>query len=705
MLTNSPSMPRVLRAWLAVTCRGLVVATTLVMVGHASSALAQEYLQGIDNKAQDAMRAGLQHALRPVPKCSPYRIVDDGSCCASGFVSLGKSCERIGPNQCAELALDNPEACVLDRCAKYVRTEKKKEMIKTESGKEEEVEKDIEVPCEPWVGGKRDLACELDTKKCDDKVFKAAGSRWCGDWIKKLEAPPAPDDAAGKAVPGTPNFEYVRCKAGAEGCDLVPRECSEKELESGSSDGAGPCKVGEFIDKASSKCSKYECPAVCKAADGRCSRCEPDYTSSVQEFQRAIDADKRFYEAYFNLGMAYERLGKYEDARKAYETAKGIEPRDDREKGLQLSAQAYIARSLLAQAQRYLEAAEVNKAKGLAEQAKGICDSILGQDPDNAMNNVALALYWLQQDDLKLAAEFVRKALRVNREDTIALNIRGLINLKQGKYDIARWILEEKVLQIDPANAEGWANLGMVYVNLGDQARAVVAFKNAVQLNKSSVSARLNLGAIYLEYLNYRDAARVYKQALELEKDNLEALTGYALALEGLREPKDAANYYERVLAKDPKRHAILVRLAIIYYKYFNDGAKATLKWKAYLKDALDTDPDTAQAVADTLKADRDGAREALKLHCNIKKLPTPAPEWDKVVAMALAAAAPKKLGVEWVAKRYELVKKTKELDVKWKNLIAIVSRIQEIEQSKLLEKQAKEGQPKDGAPPVEAPK
>ncbi len=672
----------------------------------ASPALAQEYVPGIDTKAQDAMRSGIASALRSVPKCSPYRMLEDGQCCPGGFVSLGRSCARIAPNQCAEMAIDNPDGCVLDRCATYVRTEKKKEKIKTEDGKEEEVEKDIEVPCEPWVGGVRDLACEQDTKACDKKLI-AGGSRWCADWIKKVEAPPAADEAS-KPVAGAPNDRYIRCKAGSEGCDLVARECSEKELESGSSDGAGPCKIGEYIDTSSGKCSKYECPQVCKAADGRCSKCEPDYTSAAQEFQKAIDQDKRFYEAYFNLGMAYERLGKYDNARKAYETAKAIEPKDDRERGLQLSAQAYIARSLLAQAQRFVEAGESAKANALAEQAKGICDSILGQDPDNAMNNVALSLYWLHQNDLKLAEEFLRKALRVNREDTIALNIRGLINLKQGKYDIARWILEEKVLSIDPANAEGWANLGMVYVNLHDLPRAVVAFKNAVQLNKSSVSARLNLGAIYLEYLNYRDAVRIYKQAIELENENLEGLTGYALALEGMRDPKKAAEIYERVLIKDPKRYAILVRLAIIYYKHFNDSDKASKYWKQYLKDALNTDPDTAQAEADKLKVARDAAREAIKAHVGMKKPPVDAKkgplEWDKVLAICQATPAPKKGGPDWVQKKTELIKATRELDVKWKNLVAIVSRIQEIDAAKTLEKQAKEPQPKDGAAPTPKP-
>jgi Tfp pilus assembly protein PilF len=667
----------------------LAVATLMtqsdLLVARATAA-EQEYLPGVDEKAQDAMRAGLSAALRRVPKCNPFQILDDGQCCPAGFVSLGKSCARIAPNQCASVAIENPAGCSLDQCAKYSRTEKKKEKIKTEDGKEEEVEKDIEVPCEPWVAGVRDLACELDTKTCDKKLMSSP-PKWCADWIKKVEAMPAADEA-GKPVAGTPNFKYQRCKAGSENCDLVPRECSEKELESGASDGAGPCKVGEYIEPSSNKCTAYGCPGACKTDDGRCTKCGPDYQSAAQEFQKAASADKRFYEAYFNLGMALERLGKFDEARKSYETAKGIEPKDDRDRSLQLSAGAYIARSLLAQSHRALDAGETDKAKQIREQAKGICDSIMAQDPDNAMNNVALAMYWLESGDLKISEDFLRLALRVNREDTIALNIRGLINLKQGKYEIARWILEEKVLTIDPANPEAWGNLGMAYVSLKDLPSAVKAFKNAVQLSAGAVSARMNLGAIYLEYLNYRDAEKVYKEALELEPNNLEALTGYALTLEGRRDPKKAAETYEKVLAKEPQRYAILIRLAIIYYKHFNNGEKAVSLWKQYLKDALNTDPETAAATADKLKADRDAAREALKAHVALKK---PGADWAATLVLIKAAPAAKKGGADFAAKRTELIKKCDELDVKWKNLVAIVSRIQEIEAAKTLEKQAKQ--------------
>jgi tetratricopeptide (TPR) repeat protein len=292
---------------------------------------------------------------------------------------------------------------------------------------------------------------------------------------------------------------------------------------------------------------------------------------------------------------------------------------------------------------------------------------------------------------LSSSENFLKLALRVNREDTIALNIRGLINLRQGKYDIARWILEEKVLTIDPANPEGWGNLGMAYVNLGDLPRAVVAFKTAVQLSSAAVAPRLNLGAIYLEYLNYRDAERVYKEALRLEPSNLEALTGYALTLEGRRDPKQAASYYEKVLAKDPSRHAILVRLALIQYKHFNNADKAVELWKQYLKEALKTDPETAKATADKLKVDRDAAREALKAFVGLKK---PGADWDATLQLIKQAPPPKKAGADYLAQKNTKIKEAEEIGLKWKNLVAIVSRIQEIEASKQLEKQAKEPQP-----------
>lgn len=647
-----------------------MTALALAAAPAASAAAAEgEYLPDIQDKAQDHFRAGLAAALRPLPKCHPKRLLPTGDCCAAGFAALGDRCVRVSPQTCAQVALDDPGACSLTLCAKYVReiTEQKKDASGNPIPRKDEQGNPIpgefetstrEEACQPWKDGVRDLTCELDTYQCTKEELASGPTRWCGDWSKRVEVPAATAGAA-------PEERYLQCKPGSEGCDLFPRECTGAELTSNKGTSAGPCKIGEFVDEASGACKPAQCPKQCTTADGRCAACGPDYVGAAQSFAAARTADPRFYEAYFNEGMALERLGKYGEAVATYEKARGVEPKTDQDRALQLSAQAYLARAKLAEAARLIEAGEVDKAKGLREQARSICESIRGQDQDNTMANNVLAQYWLDSGNLELAENFVQQVLRVNREDTIALNIRALINLHNRQHEIVRWVLEDKVLLLDPANAEAFSNLGLAYVKLGDMPKAVVAFERAVKLKPDSVPARLNLGAIYIDFLNYKAARDQYKAALDIEKDNLEAMTGYALALEGVREPKQAAGYYERVLVKDPSRRALLVRLAVIYEKApFNDGKRAVEYWKKYRASA-GLPP---QAAAQT---ERDVSKAALEAHLKKK--------------------APRKGAEAFVAERKALEDKAKAADLLWRNVLAIDSRIEAIEQGMKLEKDARE--------------
>jgi tetratricopeptide (TPR) repeat protein len=690
-----------------------------LMIGFSSlSAHAADdvYLPGVEESAQDAFRAGLAAALKKLPKCNPYRLLESGVCCPPGLVSLGKGCARIAPGTCANVAIDNPQACQLKQCAKYVlakgkmvpRPEKacvggakkgkscviardcpksKCELTGKNSCKKDEEGKPVakkdeegnpiegqcvvemtvqEVPCEPWNDGVRDLNCVLDTYECTKQELASGPTRWCGDWMKQIVVPPEPGPD-GKPVAGAkPQTKHLRCKPSEEGCSLAVRECMGKELLSNRSDGAGPCRIGEYMDGTSGKCTAMSCPRHCRANDGRCSNCGPDYLGAAGYFKTAAGRDKRFYEAYFNWAMALERLGKYDEALVVYEKAKGISAKGGRERKLQLQAQAFIARVRLGQAHRLNEAGALEKAKGLSEQARGICESIRGQDPDNVVANATLAQYWFDKNNMELAERFVRQVLRVNREDTVALNIRGLINLHNNQDQIARWILEAKVLKLDPANPEALANLGLAYVRLKNLPLAVVAFERSVKIKPNSVPARLNLGAIYIEYLNYKQAHAQYGAALKLEPDNLEALTGFALAQEGMRRPDKAAKLYERVLAKDAGRHALLVRLALIYEKApFNDGKKAVVYWKRY-KSAVGL-PDGKAA-----KLDREAVKLALDAH---KKKRSPRKKSKKAA---------------FVAERAKLKVDHERKSVLYKNVLAIESRIFAIVQGMKMAEEAR---------------
>ena len=50
------------------------------------------------------------------------------------------------------------------------------------------------------------------------------------------------------------------------------------------------------------------------------------YTKAINELKEAISIDPQFKEAYFNLGLAYLRLGRFDDAKNAANDALQIDP-------------------------------------------------------------------------------------------------------------------------------------------------------------------------------------------------------------------------------------------------------------------------------------------------------------------------------------------------------------------------------------------
>lgn len=50
------------------------------------------------------------------------------------------------------------------------------------------------------------------------------------------------------------------------------------------------------------------------------------WPSAATQFEKAVELDPTYAPGWNNLGIAYEQLGKFDDARKAYEKALALEP-------------------------------------------------------------------------------------------------------------------------------------------------------------------------------------------------------------------------------------------------------------------------------------------------------------------------------------------------------------------------------------------
>ncbi len=337
----------------------------------------------------------------------------------------------------------------------------------------------------------------------------------------------------------------------------------------------------------------------------------PDYATARAAFEEAISKDRAFLEAYFNLGMLYERMGQPEKAVEVYQKALDANPES-------LDAQGYIGKVYLALSKRAKEAGDPAKAAEYEQKAKAIFDGIITKDPDNVTANNAYALYWLFRGDRETAEDYVKKVLMVDPRNVVALNTRGLINLMAGKYRIARWVFEEKALKEDPNSVEAWTNLGLTYLKMGQTPEAVASFEKAIALEPDNVPARLNVAAIYLEYLHYQAALDEYEAVLRLVPGHMDALIGSGSCLLGLHRPEEAVRRWEEALKANPQNAVLWARVGKVYELTLQQLDKAIAAYETYVRLANPPANDPIVAKLPVLKQIQ--AQGGMKM-------PEPAPE------------------------------------------------------------------------------
>jgi predicted TPR repeat methyltransferase len=168
--------------------------------------------------------------------------------------------------------------------------------------------------------------------------------------------------------------------------------------------------------------------------------------------------------------------------------------------------------------------------------------------------------------------------------------------LLQGDLQLAKKNYEQVDQQGEPAEAVKH-NLSLIYLQLGDTAKAIESLKSAVkhfetsealwkQLGdayrrnqqfdaaktayehaltiKPSASLHNNLGLLYLNLYDYAQAEHCFKSALALEPDNLSSMFNLALAFKGQKQLLDAVATLMAILAVEKKNSRVFFMLGKI---------------------------------------------------------------------------------------------------------------------------------------------
>ncbi len=259
--------------------------------------------------------------------------------------------------------------------------------------------------------------------------------------------------------------------------------------------------------------------------------------------------------------------------------------------------------------------------EGKKEEALAHYEAAVKYDPENIIFQKNLAdFYYVEKGRVGNALEIYLKILKSNPEDIETLLVTGHICVSLERFDDAKqlyrrvleaepWhsevrenleklermgrpsnafespddmyqnIREEaeqvppnkliqdltELLQFWPEYATAHNDLGVLYYNNGEKAKARNHYEQAVQHEPENLTFRKNLADYYyVEEGRTEDALRSYVKILEQAPEDIEALWATAQICEGMKRQEDARVFYNRILEIEPWHNEAMQRLETI---------------------------------------------------------------------------------------------------------------------------------------------
>jgi tetratricopeptide (TPR) repeat protein len=221
-----------------------------------------------------------------------------------------------------------------------------------------------------------------------------------------------------------------------------------------------------------------------------------------------------------------------------------------------------------------------NKGKDVADGTK-LLEGLAKKDEFNEDILANLVVFYRLQDKVKQAEKTIRKLLSRHPDSVSAYMNLSMIYFAKGQTSkgaskkkmlaraesVTALVFDKlKTAKLKPAKEHSplYNNLGMIWIERGDLARALVNFEKAVELDSKHLTAHLNIGAIALRYRDFGRARKHYGNVLKQEPSHLEALEAVGHAQAGKLEAKEAVKTFEKVLKLQPKNARVMLALAVV---------------------------------------------------------------------------------------------------------------------------------------------
>lgn len=219
-----------------------------------------------------------------------------------------------------------------------------------------------------------------------------------------------------------------------------------------------------------------------------------DFPRALNYFEKAVEIDPTYTEAWYQAGFCYGILGRHGEALKASRQAARLRP-DWAETFVNIGASSFALGQYKEAADAYRQAIKLDENK-----------------PDTQYS-LGLSLEKLNRTDEEILA--YKRAITLKPDHPNAIEKLGVAYFKQKRYADALSAFEH--LKTYKPDAKTFNFIGESYIELGKAEESVEAFNNAVGYNPDFAKARYNLGRSYIKLGNV-DMAQVQYEILRNSK-------------------------------------------------------------------------------------------------------------------------------------------------------------------------------------------
>ncbi len=167
----------------------------------------------------------------------------------------------------------------------------------------------------------------------------------------------------------------------------------------------------------------------------------------------------------------------------------------------------------------------------------------------------------LQDDDLEHAEAKLGLALEYNPRFTEAWVNLGLVELRLGRYEIARHDFR-KAIELNPDLPAPFHGMGLLEERVGDLEKAEKNYRDALKVDPGFGPARVNLGRLLFARREWDAAREQFLRLTEVAPNVVEGWSGLVESLLRLRRDHDADDVLDRAREKLGERPQLVMLVA-----------------------------------------------------------------------------------------------------------------------------------------------